>query len=274
MNGRLIRPAAGSPASILVSRFAASLAITVVGAFLVTACLATLQGPALAGPVAAPSGCCLEAISQAYPPSITELGPQLKGCSSAPCPDIARAARLFEEGEIDKAKAVLDKARAGDSRSPFPSYYLGEIALRTGDVAGAIEALSTAVRINPNLAGSHALLGQARIASGAVAQGLTALRTAIALAPGGSRGHLDLGRAYLDTGQPEHALVELERALEIDAAVLEARYLLARAQMNAGNLEAGCASLQSYVREARQVPEENARVVRAEEILRTFAKTG
>jgi tetratricopeptide (TPR) repeat protein len=218
--------------------------------------------------------CCRDLLDHdAYLPAPAALAPLLASCGTAQCAHVARGVSLLAANRLAEARAEFEQARALDPASPYPPYYLGEIALRSGDTTAAIDALAEAVRLRPAFAGAHARLGCAHLAAGSTEKGLFALRAAIAHAPGRVEGHLDLGRAYLDAGQHERAVIELERVLELDPQRHEARYLLARAQMNAGRLDEGYAALEAYVREARAVPEENDRVTRAEEILRRFNGT-
>ena len=216
--------------------------------------------------------CCRDLLDlDPYLPAAATLARELAGCEAVPCAHLARGIALLAAAQVAEARAELAVARRLDPGSPYPLYYLADIALRSGDTAGAIDALAGALRLRPAFAGAHALLGRAHLAAGSTEKGLSALRAAIAHAPGRVEGHLDLGRAYLDAGQHERAVIELERVIEIDPRCHEARYLLARAEMNAGRLDEGYAALEAYVREARAVPGENERVTRAEEILRRFS---
>jgi len=58
--------------------------------------------------------------------------------------------RLYNEGKLDEAKAALDKALRLDANKPLALDYLGLIALKQGDVDGAIACRKRAIEIDPH----------------------------------------------------------------------------------------------------------------------------
>jgi tetratricopeptide (TPR) repeat protein len=209
-----------------------------------------------------------------YPPSETVAAARVATCTEKPCAMLARGLAHLTSGEVEEAREALAKAAELDPRSPWPSYYLCIVALRSGDTLGAVEAAERTVALAPNLAGAQALLGEARLVAGESEKALGPFRMAIALAPGRARGHLDMGRASITVGKPELAVIALKRAIELDASCHEACFLLARAQMNAGEVAQGCETLKHYLQIADGVTEEAERVERARQLLRRFSERG
>lgn len=214
-------------------------------------------------------GAALE--SDPYLPSLKDVVTLLASCKSDGWSAFGRGLGLLARGDTAAAESALVEAHDLLRDSPYPLYYLADLAMRRGDYARAQTTLSEALAMRPDFAGAHSLLGAVQLAAGDKSKGLGSLRMAIALAPGRAPAHLELGRAYLTGGEPEHARIALARALELDPHCYEARYLLGRATLNAGDLRGGCNILTEYVREAAAVPEEAERVGRARTILKRFA---
>lgn len=235
------------------------------------ALLIAVPSPAATATDGGPSTIAARLGSAPYLPAAPEVLELLASSSTKACRELARGITLLEQGQLEEARAAIATARELEPQCPYPLYYLGEAALRGGDLTGAIDLLRSSLGLRRDFAGAYALLGTAHLAGGESDKGLVCYRMAIALAPGLARGHLDLGRAELQVGQPELAKIEFERVLELDPGCLEARYLLARALINAGDSAAGFAALEAYLRDAESVTAESERVIRAKEILGRFS---
>ncbi len=89
-------------------------------------------------------------------------------------------------------------------------------ALCRGDHRKALPILQQAVRLGPELFGTHLLLGLCLSASGRQAQGLASLRRAVQLNPNSARGHYNLGAALKSAGRVKEAETHFAAALQLD----------------------------------------------------------
>ena len=79
--------------------------------------------------------------------------------------DRCRAARLLEAtGAVDEAEHLYRQAIADAPDDPDGHELLGALLVRAGRASEGAEALCTAVRLRPNLAGGHLMLADAFVA--------------------------------------------------------------------------------------------------------------
>ncbi len=98
-----------------------------------------------------------------------------------------------------------------------PGYrYLGIVRRENRDLAGAAEAFSRAVKLNPESPELRLMLADTRARLGKTAQAIGDLRGMLAEFPRDAKGHQILGRLLLSSGRPDSAMTHLWVAAELD----------------------------------------------------------
>ena len=168
-----------------------------------------------------------------------ELRAAVAGLSVATVPQdhvglaISRA-RARKHGE---AVVAFEQALAENTRSPLTWWRAGVTALNAGDAAGAIEALQTSVRLNPEDAEAWTDLAQAHQRAGDPAARERALEKALGLGVPSARAHHLMGELLLKRGAYTRAIVQFRAALADDPTLLVSWRGLAAAQQASGLAE-------------------------------------
>ena len=141
-----------------------------------------------------------------------------------------------EDGRTAEARLSLEKALELDPKFFNALQELGELELRSGDIAKAVEHLKSAAAEHPDGATTAFDEAQAlaRIADFAGAR--EALEKSLRLSPKQPRARIKLGEVYLGLKQPKPAEDQFEAALLLLPSSLEARVGLAKAHIAEGNL--------------------------------------
>jgi tetratricopeptide (TPR) repeat protein len=187
-----------------------------------------------------------------------ELGQTLRQAG-----DLPSAIGAFEKAiEIDPelregyyALGMALKQRSASARkpaapSPSPadeSYTRAQTAISQGDVKGAREHLTAALRRDDKHAGAHTLLGFTLGQMGDLPAAIAELERAIALAPESADAHYNLGMALWYRGSKDRALDELRQSLERDPSMGSAHAFLGVALRDRGDLSGARASLQRAI---------------------------
>ncbi len=159
-------------------------------------------------------------------------------------PDSAQAwgtlGMIYDVHELDAAAlASYRQARSRDPQDPRWPYFEGRLrAIQGQDLAAAIEALETALKLDPDYAPGHLRLADALAKKGDLDAAETAYHRASELDPTLAKAHLGQGQVLLRQGREAEAIPHLERARELspeDAAVL---FALGQAYQRSGRGEA------------------------------------
>lgn len=144
-----------------------------------------------------------------------------------------RASR-FADAEAEYRRALEHK--------PLPTYYmqLGMVLLRQDRTDEAIEALQTAIALNPKLAAAYGNLGNAEQKRGNIEAAAAAYEKAVALNPRDTLSYVSFGMARLKLGAAREAAEIFERTLAVHGPERRAAAWLpfARAQ-EFGDMPAG-----------------------------------
>ena len=140
-----------------------------------------------------------------------------------PVPYIALAMAWMQTGRTDKAIDLLrERVAAGPVNAVLP-YMLALALLRAGvdPVTDAgnevVEALESAVTLDPQLAGARAELGKILLKRNQVTEAIANLEQAVALDPGNAAPVYVLGQAYQRSGQTTRARELLARVSQLNA---------------------------------------------------------
>jgi hypothetical protein len=145
--------------------------------------------------------------------------------------------QALEANELDRAGAILERARRAEARNPLVHLLLGLVAYRRGQAANAEEALSRALELAPGMVPAALVLGDVLYERGDLAGAIRTYEAALSHAPGETRltARLDRWRREASVqerffqAQGSHFTVLFEGPAEEDLArraieVLEAAY--------------------------------------------------
>jgi tetratricopeptide (TPR) repeat protein len=149
------------------------------------------------------------------------------------------AGRLFLRRELrDEAGAEATKAIALNPSLPLAHELLGEVALSSGDTAGAIREFEAERKINPLNPDLYDRLGDAYLRNGQYADAQLALNRAVLLEPQATGPYILLGETFLKLKQPIQALHYLDHAEKMDPSNYITHNLLGQAYKAMGQLDA------------------------------------
>jgi len=93
--------------------------------------------------------------------------------------------------------------------------HLGAALLERGDSKAAVEALRSAIRLQPKLGEAYYHMGRAMHARGKTRKAVTAHRTAVEITPDDPNSYVGLGLALIEEGYTDDAVVALKTAIEL-----------------------------------------------------------
>jgi tetratricopeptide (TPR) repeat protein len=147
------------------------------------------------------------------------------------------AGRLFLRREMREQAAVqANKALQLNPSLPLAHELLGEAALATGDLPGAIRELEAERKINPLEGETYNRLGDAYLRSGQYSEAQQALNRAVLLQPTATGPYILLGQTFLKLKQPIQALHYLDHAEKMDPSNYITHNLLGQAYKAIGQL--------------------------------------
>jgi len=133
-----------------------------------------------------------------------------------------------DDNRTDQARQALEKVLQLDPKSQTALRQLGELELHAGEYARAAEHLKPAREAGDATAAFHE--GQAREKTGDFAGARDALEASLKLTPGQFPARLLLGQVYLGLKDPKNAADQFEAALLLQPESAEAQQGLAQAQ--------------------------------------------
>jgi arylsulfatase A-like enzyme/Flp pilus assembly protein TadD len=142
----------------------------------------------------------------------------------------ARGSLLLRQGDLDGARAALEKARAADAREPRLHVELANCYRNMGDLPKAEAAAKEAVRLDPRSADAQLALGLVDGALGRDAAAARALREAVRLSPEHPDALFYLAAIELRAGRAPSALPLLEKLQKLAPEYPRGREALAMAR--------------------------------------------
>jgi tetratricopeptide (TPR) repeat protein len=156
---------------------------------------------------------------------------------------------LIREDETERGQAFIDRVlRGGDS--PEGHLLMGEAHLRAHQYPAAVEELSRAATLNPNLPTVHSLRGQALLAMQDAEAAEQAFRRELETNPNDFDANLHLGNLRKDEGRYDEALAYLTRALRLRGNDLTALYTLGSLYLATTDYQKSCDALEKVVSQA------------------------
>ena len=161
-----------------------------------------------------------------------------------------------EDATRREERATLARTLAGRN---VPVIGVARLAQVEGDPAGAIEALTQALRFNPNDPNIHKELASVYAAQGRADDAFCELMAALLIDRRDAGGHSAIGQLYLDSGRDREAVAAFNRALELMPGYYETRYALATAHARLGHTAEAARQLDLFERARREALEQSRR---------------
>lgn len=176
----------------------------------------------------------------------TRLLAALPASQATPADHLSLAAAHLEQGEVGRARELIDAVLAAQPAQPRARYLRARCLRAADEPDAALRELERLRREQPRMFGIAFELGQLYRQQGRGAEGARLLEEhravhahrgllrraaeAIIRRPRDARAHLLVGRLCLERGLIGRAIVEIERARELDPRLSETASLLARAR--------------------------------------------
>jgi tetratricopeptide (TPR) repeat protein len=165
-------------------------------------------------------------------------------------------------GEVASARRHYQQALAGALLGRGVLYLaIARLAQVEGDPAAAVDALTSAVRLNPNEPYFHKELAAAHASQGRVDDAFCELVATLLLDPGDAHAHATIGQLFLDAERYHDAVHAFTRALELKPDAFEARYGLATSLARLGNSAEAARQLEQFERARREAQEQRRRAI-------------
>ena len=115
-----------------------------------------------------------------------------------------------------QAEAAFRRSVATKSGSLEALLRLGEMLCEQHRFSDALEPLTAATRLNPNLPETHYDLGMCQLGLGNPTSAGVSFRKAVLVEPSYQKGYVALGEALQQSGRPDEAATQFRRALELN----------------------------------------------------------
>ena len=136
---------------------------------------------------------------------------------------------------------------------------IARLAQVEGDSSAAVDALTRAVRLNPNNPYFHTELALAHASEGHVEGAFCELMAALLIDPRDATTHAAIGQLFLDAERDEEAVRAFNRALTLKPDAFEARYGLATALTRIGKTSEAREQLEQFEHARRSAQEQRRR---------------
>ena len=182
------------------------------------------------------------------------------GDADAPLLHFLRAQQDERVGEIASARHHYQQALAGALLGRGALYVaIARLGQVEGDATAAVDALRSAVRLNPNDPYIHKELAAAHASQGRVDDAFCELMATLLIDPGDAHAHATVGQLFLDAERYHDAVRAFTRALELRPDAFEVRYGLATALARFGNATEAARQFEQFERARRDAQERRRR---------------
>ena len=182
------------------------------------------------------------------------------GNADVPRLHFLRAQQDERVGEIASARRHYQQAVTGALLGRAAIYVaIARLAQVEGDGTAAVDALRSAVRLNPNDPYLHKELAAAHASQGRVDGAFCELMAALLIEPGDAHAHATIGQLFLDAERYGDAVRAFTTALELRPDAFEVRYGLATALARLGNSIEAARQFEQFERSRREAQERRRR---------------
>jgi tetratricopeptide (TPR) repeat protein len=193
------------------------------------------------------------------------------GADDTPLAHFRRGREAEASNRVADARRAYQAALGGALAGRSALYVaISRLAQVEGDTAGALDALTTAVRFAPNTAYIHKELATAYAADGRPNDAFCELMAALLIDGRDAHAHAAIGQLHLDVGTESDAVMAFTRALELAPDAYEVRYALATALTRLGRTAEAALQLEQFERARRAKHEQRRREI-ADEVAKEEA---
>ncbi|MDX1385309.1 MAG: tetratricopeptide repeat protein, partial [Thermoanaerobaculia bacterium] len=168
---------------------------------------------------------------------------------------LTRGQGLLQAGDPAAAEALLEELVAEDAGVVDGWFTLGNARFAQRDFAGAVEAFTATIGLNPEYDLALSNLGLARRRLGDVEGARADFEALLALSPDSPAAHYNLGEMALEEGEPRVALQHFERALENSDTTPATHFGAGVASLQLGDVPAAARSFDRVLELAPGFPE-------------------
>jgi len=168
---------------------------------------------------------------------------------------LTRGQGLLQSGDPAAAEALLEEVVTEDPRVVDGQFTLGNARFALRDFAGAIEAYTATIELNPEYDLALSNLGLSRRRMGDNDRARADFEALLALVPDSPSAHYNLGEMELEAGNPEAALRHFEAALENSDTMPSTHFGAGVASLQLGDVPAARRYLQRTLELAPEFPE-------------------
>ncbi len=129
----------------------------------------------------------------------------------------------LQQGRVDKAKVILQRALTINPDLPDTTVYLGLASVRQGNLIAGETLFRSAISLQPDLATAHNDLASVLAAQERYEEAEFHLQKAVDIDPSDARVHHNYGMLLARTGSLDRALVELKEAVRLAPATVSFR---------------------------------------------------
>jgi tetratricopeptide (TPR) repeat protein len=133
-------------------------------------------------------------------------------------------------GQLAEAEKMYRQILAVDPNHVDSIHLLGVLAAQAGHRQAAVDLLSRAVALRPEMQEYHSNLGTALLELKQVEKGIAEFELALALRPNQPQVHNNLGNALSTLGKHEEGITHIQRAVSLDPNYAQAYFNLANIQ--------------------------------------------
>jgi len=180
----------------------------------------------------------------------------------SPLVQLAQGQRDEAANRVAEARRAYGAALGGALAGRSVLYVgIARLAQVEGDLPGAIDAFTQAVRLSPNDPTIHREFAAAYVAHGVADAAFCELMAALLVDPRDAQAHADVGQLYLDTSRDAEAVTAFDRALTLAPKRYEFRYALATAHTRLGHSAEAARQLELFERARREALDERRRAI-------------
>ena len=155
---------------------------------------------------------------------------------------------LLAQGKPDEALQALSEALKINPNDEDVHYDLGLVLTRLGRTAEAIEQYQQSLKIFPRYVEAHNNLGNLLMRAGRNDEAIQHFEQALQIMPDFASAHNNLGTALERAGRTNEATLHFERAIQIDPDYWQARFNVALNRFADGRLEDARTELKEVLR--------------------------
>jgi protein O-GlcNAc transferase len=152
------------------------------------------------------------------------------------------AVQLHGAGRLAEAERIYRQILEVNAEHVGAIHHLGVIAQQSGRYDAAIELISKAIRLKPDVAEAHSNLGIALMAKWRVAEAIEAYRRAIQIKPDFAEAYSHLASAMMAGGRLDGAIASCRKAIELKPGYLAAYNNLGIALKDTGQIDESIAA--------------------------------